>query len=104
MRPLLNFNNKNIIVAGVGGIGQATVLELASMGANIIMIDANEQALNETIFKLGQGKHSTHICDFSKVDTIEPLIKNIVKESGAIDAFVYCVGIGAVRPLKLSKI
>ena len=103
MRPLLNFNNKNIIVAGVGGIGQATVLELASMGANIIMIDANEQALNETIFKLGQGKHSTHICDFSKVDTIEPLIKNIVKESGAIDAFVYCVGFGAVRPLKLSK-
>ena len=54
MRPLLNFNNKNIIVAGVGGIGQATVLELASMGANIIMIDANEQALNEFLSKVKQ--------------------------------------------------
>ncbi len=103
MMPLLTFENKNIIVAGVGGIGQTTAIRLAELGAKIIMIDANEVSLKDTLQKLDEDRHISYSCDFSKVETVEPLITKIVKENGIIDGFVFCVGVGSVRPIKMSK-
>ena len=103
MMSLQCFDGKNVIVAGVGGIGRASAVLLASLGAKIIMIDANESSMKDTLSILRQDKHIAYYCDFSHVDTIEPLVSKIIKDHGQIDYFVYCVGVGAVRPLKLSK-
>lgn len=45
MMSLQCFDGKNVIVAGVGGIGRASAVLLASLGAKIIMIDANESSM-----------------------------------------------------------
>ena len=103
MMTLQCFVGKNVIVAGVGGIGQATAILLSSLGAKIVMIDIDENLMKDTLAMLHGDEHVICYCDFSQVDTIEPLISNIVKDHGPIDYFVYCVGVGSVRPLKLSK-
>lgn len=96
------FSNKTIIVAGAGGIGAATATKLNSYGGKIILLDVNDEAMRRTLSIL-DGENYAYHCDFSDVSSIEPLIKRIVEENGPIDGFVHCVGIGSVRPLKMSK-
>ena len=57
MMSLQCFDGKNVIVAGVGGIGRASAVLLASLGAKIIMIDANESSMKDTLSILRQDKH-----------------------------------------------
>lgn len=98
----MDFFNKKIIVAGAGGIGAATACKLNSLGAKIVLVDVNDDAMVNTLSLLNGDNHS-YRCDFSDVSSIEPLIKKIIEEQGSVDGFVHCVGIGAVRPIKLSK-
>ena len=65
-------------------------------------MDVNDDAMNETLALL-KGNNQSYHCDFSDVNGIESVIKNIIDNNGPIDGFVHCVGIGAVRPLKLTK-
>lgn len=99
----LDFTNKSIIISGAGGIGAATAKLLNSLGAQIILIDINEQNMDSTLDSLIGDSNKCYVCDFSIVEGIEPIIKTIVKDNGPIDGFVHCVGTGAVRPLKMSK-
>ncbi len=99
----LSFENKSIVVAGVGGIGAETAILLNSLGANIILVDINDGNLITTLGVLKHNLNKKYCCDFSNVNEIEPVTKNIVKEIGPVDGLVYCVGTGSVRPLKMSK-
>ena len=97
-----DFNGKTIIVAGSGGIGAAVAKKLNGYGARIVLIDINNDAMQETLAQL-DGDNAMYECDFSNVESIESVIKNIIKECGPVDGFAHCVGTGAVRPLKMSK-
>lgn len=98
-----SFKGKNFIVSGAGGIGAETARLLNQFGANIILLDINEDNLASTLSSLIGENNKTYICDFSRIDIIESVIKNVVNDVGPIDGFVHCVGTGAVRPLKMSK-
>lgn len=99
---MINFENKTFIVSGAGGIGAETALLLNNYGARIILLDINEENLRSTLQKL-KGDNKSYSCDFSNIDGIAPLIKTVIKENGPVDGFVHCVGVGSVRPLKMSK-
>ena len=72
------------------------------INTNINGLDINENAINDLMQKL-QGDNASYICDFSDVAGIEALVKKIVREHGAIDGLAFCVGVGMVRPIKMSK-
>lgn len=99
----MDFVGKTILVAGAGGIGAATAKLLNEFGARILLLDINEDNLNKTLSELIGNDNKKYICDFSLIESIEPLLKSIILENGPIDGFVFCIGIGLVRPLKLSK-
>lgn len=99
---MIDFNNKTFIVSGAGGIGAETAILLNNYGAKIILLDINEINLNDTLHKL-QGINNSYVCDFSNIDSIASIIKTIIEENGPVDGFVHCVGVGSVRPLKMSK-
>ena len=99
----IDFTGKRFIVSGAGGIGAETAKLLNSFGASIILLDISEENLNNTLASLEGADNKTYICDFSNVEGIEIVIKQITDENGPVDGFVHCVGIGSVRPLKMSK-
>lgn len=103
MKNVINFTGKTIVLSGVGGIGAATAKLLSSLGAKLILIDVFEEKLNSLLPELDGVGHSCYICDFSNIAEIEPLIQRIILEQGKVDGFVHCVGVGFVRPLKMSK-
>lgn len=98
----VDFNGKTFIVAGAGGIGAATAIALNNYGAKIIVLDIDESKIEELMLNL-KGENTSYLCDFSNINSIESLIKAIVEKHGAIDGLAFCVGVGFVRPIKMSK-
>lgn len=103
MSKVMDFTGKTIVLAGAGGIGSVTAQILASLGARMVLLDVLEDKLKEVIDSLQGEGHTYYVCDFSAVDTIEPLLAKVIKEQGAVDGYVHTTGVGSVRPLKMSK-
>ena len=99
----IDFAGKKYIISGAGGIGAETAKLLNDFGASVILLDISEENLNNTLSSMKGDNNKAYYCDFSNVEGIESVVKTIVDENGAVDGFVHCVGIGAVRPLKMSK-
>ena len=103
MRKVMDFTGKTIVLAGAGGIGSVTAQLLASLGAKMILLDVFEDKLKEVIDSLQGEGHTYYVCDFNAVETIEPLLAQVIKEQGVVDGYVHTTGVGSVRPLKMSK-
>ena len=103
MKNVMDFSGKTIVLAGAGGIGAATAELLASFGARMILLDVVEEKLKEVFASLPGDGHAYYVCDFSAVESIEPLLTQMIQAQGPVDGYVHTTGIGAVRPLKMSK-
>ena len=79
----ITLNNKNAIVCGsTQGIGKATAIELALMGANVTLIARDKSKLASVISNLDtkQGQSHSYICiDFSDTDELSTKLKHIDK-------------------------
>ncbi|MAY23349.1 MAG: short-chain dehydrogenase [Flavobacteriaceae bacterium] len=71
----LNLKNKNALVCGsTAGIGKATALELASLGANVTLLARNEGKLQETVATLSTHEGQEHdyiIADFNNPEALK---------------------------------
>lgn len=102
MLDLVSFENKTIIVAGVGGIGAAIARMLNKLNAKIVLIDTNQRAM-DIVLKSLHGDNRSYLHDFIDISGISTLVDTIVSEVSPIDGFIFCVGVSDSRPLKLSS-
>jgi len=73
----LNLKGKKAVVCGSSqGIGWATAMELASMGASIVLVARNEDKLSKLISKLPNDdqEHSYLVADFNKPNSLAEVI------------------------------
>lgn len=95
-----SLEGKTILVTGAGGgIGRATAVSCAKMGATIIVTDINEATLIETldILKKESSKnHQMFVADLTKQNELD----NLVKETPALDGMVCNAGISKVLPIQ----
>ena len=80
----LDLTNKNALVCGsTAGIGKATAIQLATMGATVTLVARNEEKLKETLidlpFEQGQ-KHNYFVADFSDPETLKKKVAMATKE------------------------
>lgn len=79
----ITLNNKNAIVCGsTQGIGKATAIELAIMGANVTLIARDKNKLESVVSSLDskQGQSHSYLCiDFSNTDELSRKLKSIDK-------------------------
>ena len=77
----LDLKNKNAIVCGsTQGIGEASAIELAKLGANITLMARNESKLSDVLSKLDKSmdqKHSFVCVDFSKTDKLKLAVASL---------------------------
>jgi len=80
----LNLKGKNALVCGsTQGIGKATAIELASLGATVTLLARDEAKLKSTLNELSsaQGqKHQYAIADFSFPDQVKLVASKLVAE------------------------
>lgn len=83
-----------IITGGSGGLGEATAEVFLKEGANVVLVDLNEDALNEVKSKLSQfGNVVTIQADVSKEEDVKNYVQETIKKFGQIDVFFNNAGI-----------
>ncbi|MBV1923180.1 MAG: SDR family oxidoreductase [Flavobacteriaceae bacterium] len=80
----LQLTNKNAIVCGSSaGIGKASAIELASLGANVTLVARNEEKLKNALSELstnGNQKHDYLIADFSQPIGLKLVLQEATKD------------------------
>jgi len=100
----MDLTGKRILVTGAtGGIGRATAVQLARLGAKLAITGRNADRLQETYDMLEGDGHVKVIYDLNDVDGIEDMIKDLVSTCGPFQGFAHCAGIAPMRPLKMTK-
>lgn len=90
--------NKVMIVTGAGmGLGLATAKELASRGANLVLVDYNDKVLEEARASIAKEypdvKIISVVADVSNEEAVKNYINEAVKAFGTIDGLYNNAGI-----------
>lgn len=100
-----NFKGKTIIITGAAmGLGLAAAENLASKGANLTLVDYNEQELNKVKAELSSkyvdSEILTVVADVSNEEAVKNYVEKAVAKFGTIDGFYNNAGIeGKQAPL-----
>jgi 3-oxoacyl-[acyl-carrier protein] reductase len=88
--------NKTALVCGsTQGIGMATAIKLASMGANIILVARNEKKLQEVKQKLATTDGQNHgflVADFTKPTELKTIISDYINAGNKINILINNTG------------
>lgn len=92
----MSFENKTALITGAAvGIGRATAVKLASLGANVIALDLNAeklQTLEKEISSAG-GKVLTLVCNVADKAAVDEAVTRAKSVFGKIDILVNNAGI-----------
>ncbi len=86
-----SLEGKTILITGAaGGIGRATAIECAKLGAGLVLTDINEEGLKATLEQLeSQEKHRYVVANL----TVDEEINRLVGEIEKLDGFVSNAGV-----------
>ena len=92
----LNLENKTAVVCGsTQGIGKAAALEMAEMGATIVLIARNEDKLKQTLLDLPTPNNQNHSyiqADFSQPNELKAALEKYVSEGNTAHILVNNTG------------
>ena len=93
-----SLSGKTILVTGASsGIGRATAIECAKMGATVILTARNEERLKETISQMDEAAHKIITADL----TNEADRLNLCKQLPELDGAVFCAGTSLLKPIQV---
>lgn len=98
----MNINNKVALITGAGqGIGRAIALRLANDGADIAIVDINDdnmKAVAEEVRAIGR-KATTFKANVAKRDDVYAAVDHAEKELGGFDIIVNNAGIANIQSI-----
>jgi citronellol/citronellal dehydrogenase len=81
-----------IVTGGGSGLGRAIALELASLGAAVIVCGRRVEGLEETASLGSAGRIRAEVCDIREEEQVERLVEGVVRRDGRIDLLVNNAG------------
>jgi len=85
-----------VVTGAASGIGQATAVEFAAKGADVVVSDVNESGLAETVSAIeAKGRRAVALgVDVSKPEQVEGMINKAIDTFGRIDVLMNNAGVG----------
>jgi NAD(P)-dependent dehydrogenase (short-subunit alcohol dehydrogenase family) len=82
-----------VIVSGGGsGLGRASALELAGLGAQVVICGRRAEPLAQTAALAPEGAVETGVCDIRETDQVEAFVDGVIQRHGRIDTLVNNAG------------
>ncbi len=104
----LDLTGKTALVCGsTQGIGKASAIELALLGANVILLARNEESLKEALkdLDISKGQKHTYICaDFGMPNELKLKMEKYVDTNAPINILVNNTGGPAGGPVQSAKV
>ena len=106
----MDFENKAVVITGASsGIGEASAIKFAKMGANVVLVARRKEKLLEVEKKLSKytGTNIICQCDVSNKIQVDQMSKKVLDQFGKIDVLVNNAGFviyGKVNELSTQEI
>jgi citronellol/citronellal dehydrogenase len=81
-----------IVSGGGSGLGRASALELAALGARVIVCGRRPEPLDETAARAEGGRVEGQTCDIREEDQVAALVDGVLARHGRIDLLVNNAG------------
>ena len=81
-----------IVSGGGSGLGRASALELAALGARVVVCGRREEPLAETAARADEGQVEAHPCDIREEDQVHALVDAVLERHDRIDLLVNNAG------------
>ena len=81
-----------IVTGGGSGLGRVTALELAALGAEVIVCGRRVEPLDESAALDPNGRLEPRVCDIREEDQVDALVDAVVERHGRIDLLVNNAG------------
>src|SRR3954453_14247212 len=81
-----------IVSGGGSGIGRATALELASLGADVVVCGRRADPLDQTRALASDGRVHPTVCDIREEDQVSALVDGVLERHGRVDLLVNNAG------------
>jgi NAD(P)-dependent dehydrogenase (short-subunit alcohol dehydrogenase family) len=82
----------SLITGAASGIGRATAVKMASLGAKLAISDINFEGLSETNELCGGG-HLAEVVDVASSEACSSFIEAVVNRMGRLDHVFNCAGV-----------
>jgi citronellol/citronellal dehydrogenase len=81
-----------IVSGGGSGLGRETALELAALGARVVVCGRRLEPLEETVASAEGGHCEARVCDIREEDQVEALVAGVLRKHRRIDLLVNNAG------------
>jgi citronellol/citronellal dehydrogenase len=81
-----------IVTGGGSGLGRETALELARLGARVVICGRRAEPLEETAALAGEARVETAVCDIREEGQVDAFVDGAVARHGRIDLLVNNAG------------
>lgn len=102
MKRKMNFNGKISVVTGASqGIGEAIAVELSRAGAEVILVDIQEEKLEDVARRIRDNKGKAYIfcADVSRMEQVKEVVEKIIQDHQKVDYLINNAGITRDRLL-----
>ena len=82
-----------VVTGGAGGIGIAAGKRFVEEGADVLLVDLDEQALAQAVQDIGSNKVSYCVADVTRMEDNQKMIDTAVERYGGVDTFLANAGI-----------
>lgn len=82
-----------VITGGAGGIGKAAGKRFVEEGADVLLVDLDEQALAEACTEIGSNRVSYFVADVTSAEDNQAMMQCATERYGGVDAFLANAGI-----------
>ena len=99
-----SLSGKKILITGASsGIGRQCAIHCSKMGAIVVLIGRDENRLQETLSRMDGEGHLVCPADLIQLESIKPLVQDVVSKLGPLDGFIHSAGIEKTLPVKSLK-
>lgn len=77
-------NKRILITGGASGIGKATALMCSQMGADVVLVDMNEQGLKQGAEEIGKDSTEIYALNLTNQEQLEEMISKLPKLDGVV--------------------